>query len=217
MGDMDQIPDIDSTLSTLNEKKLKKPIVRKLLAAAKHLLFRYGPRKVSIEEICREAGVSKMTFYRHFKDKEDITLLVLQEHFIDRMNEYMGILKQDIPFEDKLKKILDIKIENIKSMNDELLKEILTDKHSRTGKWLTELNIEEKGMIREFIHSAQAKGEIRTDVKMDLVLFMIEKSWDLLSDKKILEMYESKTQMLRELNAVLYYGILGGKTNNRNT
>jgi AcrR family transcriptional regulator len=217
MGDMHQSPKIDSTLSTLNEKKLKKPIVLKLLAAAKHLLFRYGPRKVSIEEICREAGVSKMTFYRHFKDKEDITLLVLQEHFIDRMNEYMGILKQDIPFEDKLKKILDIKIENIKSMNDELLKEILTDKHSRTGKWLTELNIEEKGMIREFIHSAQAKGEIRTDVKMDLVLFMIEKSWDLLSDKKILEMYESKTQMLRELNAVLYYGILGGKTNNRNT
>ena len=214
---MDQIPDIDSTLATLNEKKLKKPIVRKLLAAAKHLLFRYGPRKVSIEEICREAGVSKMTFYRHFKDKEDITLLVLQEHFIDRMNEYMGILKQDIPFEDKLKKILDIKIENIKSMNDELLKEILTDKHSRTGKWLTELNIEEKGMIREFIHSAQAKGEIRTDVKIDLVLFMIEKSWDLLSDKKILEMYESRTQMLRELNAVLYYGIIGGKTNNRNS
>jgi AcrR family transcriptional regulator len=211
MGNMDQIPDIDSTLETLNEKKLKKPIVQKIMAAAKYLLFRYGTRKVSIEEICREAGVSKMTFYRHFKDKDDITLCVLQSHFTDRMNEYEGILKQDIPFEDKLKKILDIKIDNVKSINDEVLNEILTDKYSRIGKWLTELNIEETGKIREFICSAQAKGEIRSDVKVELVLFMIEKTWDLLSDKKIQEIYESKIQMLRELNAVLYYGILGGK------
>ena len=149
-----------------------------------------------------------MTFYRHFKDKDDITLTVLEKHFTERMKEYEGILQQDIPFEDKLKKILDIKIENVKSINDELLKEILTDKYSRIGKWLTELNLKEMEKIREFICSAQAKGEIRGDVKVELILFIIEKTWDLLSDRKILEMYESKTQMLRELNAVLFYGIL---------
>jgi AcrR family transcriptional regulator len=212
MGDMHKIPDMDSSLETLDEKKLEKPIVQKIMGAAKQLFFRYGTRKVSIEEICREAGVSKMTFYRYFKDKEDITLTVLEKHFTERMKEYEGILQQDISFENKLKKILDIKIENVKSINEELLKEILTDKYSRMGKWLTEQNIQETEKIREFIGSAQAKGEIRGDVKVELVLFIINRTWDLLSDKKVLEMYESKTQMLRELNAVLFYGILSRKS-----
>ena len=65
-------------------------------------------------EICRDAGVSKMSFYRHFKNKDDISFYVLSKHFTDRMNEYEGILKQDIPFDDKLQKILYIKIENVK-------------------------------------------------------------------------------------------------------
>jgi AcrR family transcriptional regulator len=211
MGDMEKISDIDSTLEAVDEKKLEKPIVQRIMGAAKHLFFRYGTRKVSVEEICREAGVSKMSFYRYFKDKDEITRYVLEKHFTDRINEYEGILKQDITFEDKLKKILSIKIENVKSINDELLKEILTDKHSRIGKWLTELNIKETEKTIKFIISAQAKGEIRSDVKVELVLYIMGKTWDLLSDNQLLEMYESKTQMLRELNAVLFYGILSRK------
>ncbi len=199
---------MESSFNKLDLNKLEKPIVQKIMGAARNLFFRYGTRKVSIEEICRDAGVSKMSFYRHFKNKDDIIFFVLRKHFTDRMNEYEGILKQDISFEDKLKKILYIKMENVKNISDEMLKEILTEKNSMIGKWLTELNIKETEKIREFIYSAQAKGEIRRDVKLELVLFMIEKTWGLLSDNQLLEIYESKAQMLRELSAVLYYGIL---------
>jgi AcrR family transcriptional regulator len=187
---------------------LEKPIVKKIMGAARNLFFRYGTSKVSIEEICRDAGVSKMSFYRHFKNKDDIRFYVLRKHFTDRMNEYEGILNQDIPFEDKLKKILYIKMENVKNISDEMLNEILTEKDSMIGKWLTEQNIKEIEKIREFINSAQAKGEIRSDVRVELVLFMIERTWGLLSDNKLLEIYESKAQMLKELNAILFYGIL---------
>ncbi len=203
---------MDHTTETLDEKKFEKPIVQKIMGAARHLFFRYGTRKVSIEEICHEAGVSKMTFYRHFKDKDDIAFRVLQKHFTDRMNEYEGVLNLDSSFEHKLEKILDLKIENVSSINEELLKEILTDKYSRLGKWLTELNLKEMEKISEFISSAQARGEIRSDVKLELVMFIIEKTWDLLSDEKLLEMYDSKTQMLRELNTLLYHGILEKKS-----
>jgi AcrR family transcriptional regulator len=203
---------MDHTTETLDEKKFEKPIVQKIMGAARHLFFRYGTRKVSIEEICHEAGVSKMTFYRHFKDKDDIAFRVLQKHFTDRMNEYEGILNLDSSFEHKLEKILDLKIENVSSINEELLKEILTDKYSRLGKWLTELNLKEMEKISEFISSAQTRGEIRSDVKLELVMFIIEKTWDLLSDEKLLEMYDSKIQMLRELNTLLYHGILEKKS-----
>ncbi len=188
---------MDSSFYKQDVNKLEKPIVRKIMGAARSLFFRYGTKKVSIEEICREAGVSKMSFYRHFKDKDDISFYVLEKHFTDRMNEYEGILKQDMPFEDKLKKILYIKIENVNSISDEMLKEILTEKYSMIGKWLAEQNIKETEKIREFIYSAQAKGEIWSDIKVELVLIMIEKTWGLLSDNKLLEIYESKAQMLK--------------------
>ncbi len=42
-----------------------------LFAAALPIFNRFGYRKTTIEEICREAGLSKRTFYEEFDDKKD--------------------------------------------------------------------------------------------------------------------------------------------------
>ncbi|MBN1927463.1 MAG: helix-turn-helix transcriptional regulator, partial [Prolixibacteraceae bacterium] len=47
-----------------------------ILQSAKKLFWKYGIRKVSIDEICREAGVSRMTFYRLFKNKIELAKVV---------------------------------------------------------------------------------------------------------------------------------------------
>lgn len=44
---------------------------KQLFAAAQPLFGRFGYRKTTIEEICREAGMSKRTFYEEFRDKGD--------------------------------------------------------------------------------------------------------------------------------------------------
>jgi len=36
-----------------------------IIDTSKKLFWKYGIKRVTIEEICREAGVSKMTFYKH--------------------------------------------------------------------------------------------------------------------------------------------------------
>ena len=50
---------------------------RQFFVAAEPLLLRYGFRKTTVEEICRAAGVSKRTFYEHFRDKADLLLKML--------------------------------------------------------------------------------------------------------------------------------------------
>jgi AcrR family transcriptional regulator len=40
-----------------------------ILKAGREFFWKYGFRKVTVDEICKAAGVSKMTFYRYFKDK----------------------------------------------------------------------------------------------------------------------------------------------------
>jgi AcrR family transcriptional regulator len=51
---------------------------RAIVAAARALFVRYGPAKTSVEEIAREAGVSKATVYNYFAGKEAIVADVIE-------------------------------------------------------------------------------------------------------------------------------------------
>ena len=52
-----------------------------ILKAAKTLFWKYGVKRVSVEEVSKEAGVSKMTFYRHFKNKDEVALKIMLQIF----------------------------------------------------------------------------------------------------------------------------------------
>ena len=48
-----------------------------LLEAGRRRFIRFGPRKTTMEEIAREAGLSRATLYTHFKSKKDLYADVL--------------------------------------------------------------------------------------------------------------------------------------------
>jgi AcrR family transcriptional regulator len=50
----------------------------RLMAVAYELFSRRGIRAVGVDTIVAQAGVAKMTFYRHFPSKEDLVLAFLQ-------------------------------------------------------------------------------------------------------------------------------------------
>lgn len=59
-------------------------IQERILEASQKLFFQYGIRSVTMDDICRELGISKKTIYRYFKDKNSIVLTLnsrsLDEH-----------------------------------------------------------------------------------------------------------------------------------------
>jgi len=54
-----------------------------IIKTAEPIFERFGFRKTTVEEICREAGVSKRTFYELFNDKADLLMQMLM-HVIER-------------------------------------------------------------------------------------------------------------------------------------
>ncbi len=58
---------------TMEEQK------QQLVTTALEKFKKYGIRSVSIEDICREIGMSKKTFYQYFQGKEELVAEVLQE------------------------------------------------------------------------------------------------------------------------------------------
>ena len=51
----------------------------RILATARDLIYREGPRAVGIDRIIAESGVAKMSLYRWFPSKDDLIVAVLHE------------------------------------------------------------------------------------------------------------------------------------------
>jgi len=73
-----------------------------IIEAARALFTMYGYRKVSMDEIAREAGVTKKTIYTYFKDKDELyQYFVLEE--IEQMKKIIEKNeKKPIPFAEKI-------------------------------------------------------------------------------------------------------------------
>jgi len=54
----------------------------KILEGAARLFMRIGIKSVSMDDIARELGVSKKTIYKHFSDKKDLVLKVLEDDIL---------------------------------------------------------------------------------------------------------------------------------------
>lgn len=67
-----------------------------LLQAAEHLFATQGYNAVSVEAICREAGVSKGAFYHHFPSKQAIFLTLLQR-WLARLEERLQAQRRAHP------------------------------------------------------------------------------------------------------------------------
>lgn len=72
------------------------PARQKILAAARARFYSEGIRAVSADRLIAEAGVSKVTFYRHFPTKDDLVVAYLRE-IEERESEAFDAAEHDLP------------------------------------------------------------------------------------------------------------------------
>lgn len=54
------------------------PVRDRLLTAANELFYAYGLRAVSVDRVIERAGTTKVTFYRHFRSKDELLVAYLE-------------------------------------------------------------------------------------------------------------------------------------------
>ncbi len=79
----------------MERAKATSDVRQRILETADRLFYRDGIRAVGIDRIIAEAGVAKMSLYKHFPSKDDLILAVLQYReqeilafFEERMNQH---------------------------------------------------------------------------------------------------------------------------------
>jgi AcrR family transcriptional regulator len=181
---------------------------RTLIKSAKKLFWKYGIHKVTVEEICSEAKISKMTFYRNFKNKNEIAEKVIDGLIHNYKGKYQSIMNDDMPFKSKAQKLVELEHENVIGISPEFIKDIYQkDNNKLIDKLENFRNDIINDMMFEFKH-AQEKGEIRKNLNLDFMLFMLNDINDKILDEKLNKMFPKKEDLVMQLTNFFFYGIL---------
>jgi TetR/AcrR family transcriptional repressor of nem operon len=92
---------------------------QRLLDTAEKLFYARSYEDVGVQEICREAGVKKGSFYHFFPSKRDLTLAILDASW-NRYRETMlaQVFAGDIPPLQRIERLLDSQYRHHKAVKD---------------------------------------------------------------------------------------------------
>ena len=187
----------------------KKDIPTEILESAKDLFFKHGFKRISIEDICNKAEVSRRTFYMYFYNKTDLLLQLLKEINKENMNHVFALDCSNLPFSEKLIQIVNFQISQLEQMTPEFL----ADTHDPSFKEVREYYESKKEgseeLLSNFFAEAQKRGELRANLDVEFLYRFIKYAIDSCKDEEIRKLYASPTVLMRKIADLLFYGILG--------
>jgi len=184
---------------------------KQLIHTSKDLFFKYGIKRVTVEEICQEANVSKMTFYKHFKNKSELVKTMIMQITDEALDKYRKLMDSDLPFEEKVRQTIQMKMEGSDKMSQEFFSDYLPHAEPDMLEFIHQRMEESMNLIVKDYAAAQKKGEIRQDVKIEFILWYLNKMIDLMADEQLEKLYESPQEMIMEMVNFFFYGIMPHK------
>jgi len=179
------------------------------METGRRLFWKHGISRVSVTELCREAGVSKMTFYRYFSGKNALAIAVLTQVFEAAKAEYRDIMTRDIPFADKIRDTVLMKLERSRDISDELV----TDIYKSQDEELMAFFAKHRAMVIEesmgYYREAQAKGELNPHFNLQFMHFTLEHINDWVTRPEIVQMYPDVRDRVMAITHFFFYGLAG--------
>ena len=184
---------------------------KQLIQTAKDLFFRFGIKRVTVEEICREANVSKMTFYKHFRNKNELVKTWFTEMTDEAMEKYRELMNSDLSFREKVRETIQMKLEGTDGMSRDFFSDYIPHAEPELHDFIHQRFHEAMGLIVNDYAEAQKRGDIRQDIKIEFILWYLNKMIDLMEDEALQQIYDSPQDMIMEMINFFFYGIMPRK------
>jgi len=184
---------------------------RAILDISRELFWKHGFRRVSIDEICRKAKTSKMTFYRFFPNKFELARIVLDQVIDESMIKFRDILRLDSSPSEKMKKMLQMKLEGTQNISNEFLQDFYITPELGLSSYIREKTKAMSAELIELYEIGQNEGWIRKDLNVEFMFYFIQKSTHLITDEELLKLFNSPQDLIMELTNLFVYGISSQK------
>jgi AcrR family transcriptional regulator len=178
-----------------------------LVQTARELFWKHGFRRVSVEEICRKAGVSKMTFYRFFPNKLELAKTVFDKVTEEGLQQFRNIMIENTNASEKMKKLIGMKLEGTHDISQEFLIDLYSCPELGLTSYIEEKTNTAWKVIMDDFREAQKKGWFRNDIKPEFYFYMAQKLGEIYKDKNIMGLYNNPQELINEIVNFFMYGI----------
>jgi AcrR family transcriptional regulator len=185
-----------------------KPKEKQLLSTSKDLFWKFGIKRVTIEEICSEAGVSKMTFYKYFKNKNDLIKKILENLIESTMEKYRKIMASDLSYPEKIRESIKLKMEQTNDMSREFFNDFYKNANPDLTAYFNKMAQNNIQLIQNDFVDAQKKGYIRSSIKPEFIFYFLNHMFEMVEDNRLAQIYDSPQTMIMELTNFFFYGVL---------
>ncbi|HDR67633.1 MAG TPA: TetR/AcrR family transcriptional regulator [Bacteroidaceae bacterium] len=190
-------------MKTKKEPKKKTAIVQ----AADELFRQFGFKKVTVEEICEMAGVSKMTFYKYFANKNELIKYLWQKMINDSWAKLDELENNETSFQEKVQLILKLKEEATSTMGDQYIKDYLNIVPELQD-FYNQILADVMQRFMKIIKLAQEKGEVRKTLRPEFFFAVVNQLMELTKNERLVDIYDNYTEFALEINNFLYYGLM---------
>ncbi len=184
------------------------PKREQILLTGKELFWKFGFKRVTIEEICKEAGVSKMTYYKFFSNKIEMVKTLMDRVLKESLEKYRKITERDVPYPEKVVQMIQLKQEQVNTMSSEFFRDYVQSDDPDLINFLNQLTQENLELFTNDFKKAQEDGDIRTDLKVEFIMYMMNHLVEMAQEEALLNMYDEPQDLVMEITKFLFYGIL---------
>lgn len=170
-----------------------------ILLTAERLFSRFGSKRVTVEEICRESVVSKMTFYKYFANKVALVRCIRDAYVAEGFEKFDEIKALDISFPEKIDLMTRWKVEFGTRINAAFIRELVSIDDVIDG-------VKERFLGN--ITDAQEKGDVRADIDPELLWLVTEKLYELVRDGSWQRVFSDYSRYQYQVRTLLFYGLL---------
>ena len=186
------------TFAAVLEKIMSQDQKCHIIRTAGELFFRLGIRSVSIDDICRELGMSKKTFYVYFASKDELISQMLQAN-LDYMAGKMEELLKLQDFRQLVKVFL--KRQEAERNDVRRVPQLVYDLKKYYPRQFSDFQVQcfemQKKYIMQYLELGVAQGLVRANLNIELTAVLFAKIHnDAIRDFEVIEAHNHNMHQL---------------------
>ncbi len=176
----------------------------------------YGIRRITVDQLSRECGISKKSFYKYFQSKDELIWIVIREKFDQLRKDFRDVEKQEGDPLKRLYRFVEIALIQFGAVSTPMLEDVQKF-YPQINEELERFKSERITMIKDTVREGITSG-VFENINLSIVAgFLTGAISNVLNPHFILENNLSVDETLRSFREIFLFGIVNSDWRRENT